>query len=393
MRNGLNKLNVLFIASGRNMGLSFNFTRLAIALKEFGHRVIVVSEPREEEEGLREELKRRGIDHYTLKGLDNISIRNTISAARTMGRIVDCDDVDLIHAQGMRQLLVAFLSSKFFCHKKKIGIVVSIHTTLAGSPYENVTLLVESILLNICADLAMPVAKSVANNLVNFGLIPNKVIPVYNGIDLELIDEIMHGSGNSYLLPDDLKDSSVIVVGYFARLYPNKGHRYLIKAISDLSRSIPNIRLLIAGDGKLKGELKSLSKRLGIEKKVLFIGKIGHKSVYELLKRVDIYAFPSSAELFPFAILEAMAAGKPIVASSVGGVLEVIKHEETGLLVPPRDHDRLAEAIKELINNPVEAEQMGEKCRKLIERKFTLRKIACDLTKCYELSIKRKLHD
>jgi len=375
------------------MGLSFNFTRLAIALKEIGHKVVVISELGEEEKGLREELKRRGIKHYTLKGLDNISIKNTINTARTMGRIVDSDNVDVIHAQGIRQLIVAFLASKIFCRRKKASIVVSIHTTLKGGPYENLTLLIESFLLNICTDLALPVAKSVADNLVNFGAIPNRMIIVYNGIDVDLLDEITCGDDYSFVLPEELDDSSVIVLGYFARLDHVKGHRYLIKAISEVSKSFPNIKLILAGNGSLRDALESLSRELNIEEKVLFTGKISHKSIYKILKRVNIYAFPSLAELFPFAILEAMAARKPIVATSVGGVVEVIKNEETGLLVPLGNPTELAKGIKRLINNPSEAEEMGRKCRKLIEKKFTVRKIAYDLTRCYELSLKRKLHN
>ena len=264
----MNKFNVLFIASSRRRGVSFNLTRLAIALEEIGDRVVVVSEPGEEEEGLREELKRRGIKHYTLKGLDSISIKNTISAARTMGRIVDCDNVDVIHAQGMRQLIVASLASRVFCRKKNTSIVVSIHTTLHGSAYENVTLLIESFLLNICADLVMPVAKSVADNLVNFGAIPNKLIIVYNGIDVDLLDEITCGDDYSFVLPDELNDSSVIVLGYFARLHHVKGHKYLIKAISEVSKSFPNIKLILTSDGPLRDALESLSRALDIEQKV-----------------------------------------------------------------------------------------------------------------------------
>ena len=386
----MNKFNVLFIASARNMGLSFNLTRLAIALQIFGHEVTVVSETGEEEEGLFEELTRRGIKHYALQGLDAISVKNTVNAARTMGKIIDCENVDVVHAQGIRQLIVAFFAAKIFTHRKKIAVVTSTHSTLAGSPYENATLLVESFLLNMCTDLAMPVAQSVANRLVSFGLIPNKVVTVHNGIDLELIDEAVCSGEHPPLLPDDLNRSSTILVGYFARLVQYKGHQFLIKAISEVSKEFPNIRLIIAGDGPLRGELESLSRQLGVEEKVLFTGKIRHKSVYELLKQVDIYAFPSSGELFPLAILEAMAAGNPIVATSVGGVNEVIKDGETGILVPPKEHAKLAEGIKELINDPLRAEQMGKKSRKLVEENFSLHKIAYDLTKCYELCVRRK---
>jgi len=381
---------VLFIASGKYVGLPFNFTRLAIALEEAGPRVVVVSEPKEEEKNLREELIQRGIKHYAFGGLHDLSVKNTIGAARTLARIVDFENVDVIHAQGIRELIVAFIASRIFFHRKKPPIVLSVHSLLRGSSYENLTPLIASFLLNVCADLALPVAKSVADNLVDFGAIPNKMVIVYNGIDLDLMDEIMNDDEDLSELANVLNDSPAIVVGYFARMDNFKGHKYLIEAISEVSKSIPNIKLILAGDGPYKNSMENLSRRLGIEKKVLFPGKISHKSVYKLLKRVNIYAFPSLGELFPFAILEAMAAGKPIVATNVGGVGEVIKNEENGLLVSPRSSYELAEGIKLLASNPVEAEEMGKKCRNLIEAKFTVQKVAHDLTGCYKLILQRK---
>ncbi len=385
----MNKLSVLFIASGRDVGLSFNLTRLAIALKHFGHRVIVISEPGEEEKGLREELRLRGIRYYAFRGLDFLSVKNTISAARIMGKIVDHYCIDLIHAQGVRQLIAAFLCSRFFCHRK-VSLVASTHSTLAETPYQSATLLIESFVQNICADLAIPVAKSVAKKLVRFGLIPNKVKPIYNGIDLKLMDETMYGDESFYSLPGDFKQSSLILIGYFARLVPKKGHVNLIEAISELSKVFPNTRLIIAGDGPLRRQLEFFSKRLNIEKKILFTGKIEHKAVYELLNKIHIYVFPSLAELFPYAILEAMAARKPIVATKVGGIMEIIENGKTGILVQPGNREELAKGIEEFINNPTKAKQMGENCRRLIEARFALSKVAHCLTRSYEFSLERK---
>ncbi len=389
MQKTMNKLNILFMGSSRNGGLTFNFTNLAIALRKFGHNVIMVSEPKEEEKGLFRELARNQINCHTLHGLDNLSIKNTIRAAGTMEKIIDYHDVDVIHAQGIRHSLVAFLASKIFRCKKKIRVVVSIHTTSHGTLYENATLLVESFLLNICAHLAMPVAKSFANRLVNFGLCPDKVVTVHNGIDLELFDEIMRSNEYLSLLPADFRSSSSIVVGYFANMVPRKGHKYLIEAISEVSKEFPNIRLIITSNGPLRDKLKILSENLDIKRKVLFTGKVGYRSLYQLLKRIDIYAFPSLAELFPFAILEAMAAGKPIVATNVGGVSEAVIDGVNGHLIPPKEPISLAKAIINLINDSDKAKEMGKNSRMLVEEKFDLAKIVHDLTRCYELSLMR----
>jgi len=387
----MNKLNILFMASSKNVGLTFNLSRLAIALKKIGHNLIVVSEANEQEKGLFEELKSRGVNCYTVCGLDDLSMK-AITAARIMGKIIDDNDVDVIHAQGMRHLLVAFFASKLFSRRKNIGIVVSLHTTFAGNSYENVVLLIQSFLLNVCADLALPVAKIVARKLAKFGLRKNKIQTVYNGIDLDLMDKIMHESDCVALLPSDFKSSSHIVIGYFARLVPLKGHKYLIEAISQLSKEFA-IKLIIAGDGPLRDELKKQSRNLGIEESVLFLGWIDHTRIYQLLNIIKIYAFPSLAELFPFAILEAMAAGKPIIATDVGGVPEIVIDRVNGYFVPPKDPTSLAEAILKLIKNPYKATEMGAKGRRIVEQEFSIDIIARKLNDAYELALKRKISD
>ena len=386
----MNKLNILFMASSKNAGLSFNFTRLAIALRRMGHKLIVVSEPKEQEKGLFEELINSGIECYAINGIDNLSMRKTISAANKIRKIIQNNDVDVVHAQGIRQMLVAFIASKIFCRNPKIRITVSVHTTLHGSAYENVALVVESLLLNLCADIAMPVAKSVANKLVNFGLFSKKVVPVYNGIDLELFDTIMCDDEYVSSFPHDFESSPYITVGYFATMIQRKGHKYLIKAISEVAKEFPNIRLVITGNGPLRNELETLSKRLGIKDKVLFTGEIEYRSLYQLLRRVAIFAFPSLAELFPFAILEAMAAGKPIVATDVGGVSEAVMDGVNGYLVPPRDPTSLTKAILRLMNDPEKAREMGLKGRRLVEQRFSMEVITRKLNDAYELALKRK---
>lgn len=380
------RLNVLFMASSKGIGLTFNFVRLAIWLRKLGHKVIVVSEPKEEEKGLFKQLMQNHVECYKLNDLANFSIQSTISAARAIEKIICSHDVNVIHAQGIRQLLVAFVASKIFCYKRRTKVVVTIHTTRHGTHYEKATQLVQSLLLNICADFVISVARSVRRRLVSFGLFQGKVATVHNGIDLEWFDEITHGNGSLSFLPNHFKFSSCIVVGYSANMVPRKGHKYLIQAIAEVSERFPNVRLILTSSGPLRDHLGNLSKNLGIENKVVFTGKIRYQFLYQLLNNVDVYAFPSLAELFPFAILEAMAAGKPIVATDVGGVSEAVLDGVNGRLVPPGDSKSLAKAIAELLSNPNKAREMGENSRALAEGKFNLARIAYELTRWYEHS-------
>jgi len=364
-------------------GLTFNLSRLAINLKKVGHKVVVVSEPGEEENGLFEDLIHSGIKYHKLYGLETLSM-NMIAVSRTVGEIIDCHDIDVIHAQGIRDMLVAFLSTKVFSHKKA-RIVVSIHSLLHGTPYEKMATFFGSMLLNLCADLVMPVAETVTKKMITFGLLKNKAITVYNGFDLDFFDRCVRDKESALQMK---YDSSQILIGYVAYLVPRKGHKYLVNAFYQVLKCYPNAKLILVGGGPLKNELQVLVKELRLEQNVIFTGRIKYADMYRLLHYIDIYAFPSVSELFPFAILEAMAAEKPIVATDVGGVPEVVK-DGTGILVPPQDYIGIAEGIKKLIQNPTEAKQMGRKCRKLLEEKFNLPKIAFDLTKCYNLALTR----
>jgi glycosyltransferase involved in cell wall biosynthesis len=384
----LKKLHVLFMASSVNVGLTFNWTRLAIALMKTA-KITVVSTSKEEHKGLFEELRRRGIKYYSMKDLELLTIKNLISVARKIGKIIENEKIDVIHAQGIRHMIIAFFATRFFSGKKRKPIVVSIHSTLHGRRFENITPIVESFLLNFCADMVLPVSESAKRKLVSLGLSSKKVITVHNGIDLSYFDKTMRRKGFLDLLPSEFTNPSCILIGYFAKMVPHKGHEYLIRAFSEVVNEFPNARLVCTGTGPLKEKLVALCENLGIQDMILFTGKIEYNSLYQILKRIDLYAFPSLAELFPFAILEPMAASKPIVASAVGGVPEALDNGKTGILVPPKDHVKISEAILYLIRQPLEAKRLGKNCRILMEKKFDLVKITSRLNKCYNLAAKR----
>lgn len=374
---------MLFMASSKS-GLTFNLARLAIALKKEGHSITVVSENKEEEKGLFEELGRNQIEHYEMAGLDNLSLKSTFFAARDLGRIIDQKKVRILHAQGIRHLLVAFFASKFFSRNRDLRILATIHSTSVGTRHENIILLIESFLLDIFADLAITVANYEAEKLINFGLFRSKVITIHNGVDLEIMNCYKDKHENPISIPPDFSKPSRIILGYFARLAALKGHRYLLEAFAQISKEHPDTRLLIAGEGPLRDELRKQSIELGIDGKVLFLGWIDHIRLFQVIDLIDIYVFPSVAELFPYTILEAMAAAKPIVSTAVGGIPEIIRDGENGILVSPRNSQFLVNGISRLIDNPKMAEKMGESCKNLVQSKFSLQKIAAELSHCYQ---------
>ncbi len=155
---------------------------------------------------------------------------------------------------------------------------------------------------------------------------------------------------------------------FAGRLVPEKGVDRLLRALASVPGSP---RLLIAGDGAARPSLAHLAQRLGIAERVEFLGWLPPAQVEDVMDRASVVAIPSIwPEGFGIVGIEAMAHGRPVVAFDVGGIREWLRHEETGLLVPPDDIRSLAEALAGLLGNPDRARRMGEAGRKAAEGRF-----------------------
>jgi glycosyltransferase involved in cell wall biosynthesis len=147
------------------------------------------------------------------------------------------------------------------------------------------------------------------------------------------------------------------VVGAVSRLAWKKGIRHLIAATPRIVESVPHARVVIAGDGELRAELERDAAKLGVRDRVMFLGS--RSDTVELMAAFDVFVLPSVVEGMSNALLEAMAAGRPVVATDVGGNPEVVVDGSTGLIVPPGDADQLAAAIQKLLDAPELAAEMG----------------------------------
>lgn len=161
------------------------------------------------------------------------------------------------------------------------------------------------------------------------------------------------------------------VVAAVGRLRPEKGHRFLLEAVAKLRGDFPKILLVIVGDGSLRPDLEQQACELGLaDKHVRFLGF--RDDVAEILAACDMFALASVAEGLGTAAIEAAAAGKPIVASRVGGLVDIVRDKETGRLVSPGDAGDLARAIAELAADAALAERLGRRAREFAFRNFTL---------------------
>jgi glycosyltransferase involved in cell wall biosynthesis len=195
-----------------------------------------------------------------------------------------------------------------------------------------------------------------------------KYITIYNGVDM--------GGGRSHRTvakPDVGLREGVPVIGTVCRLIePDKGITVLLQAMAKLTGPPAPLacQLLIVGEGPARSQLHDLGQRLGILSRVVFTGM--RRDIADLLPLLDVFVMPSLSEGFGIAIVEAMAAGRPVVASAVGGIPEIVQHEETGLLVPPGDPVALAAALRDLLTRPDRARALGACGQQRARERFSI---------------------
>ena len=171
------------------------------------------------------------------------------------------------------------------------------------------------------------------------------------------------------------------ILGVAVRLTEQKGVTYLLRAMPQILSAHPDTVLVIAGDGVLAQPLREEAAALGVAEQVRFIGS--RRDIPELLSMFDVYALPSEWEGLPMIILEAMAAGCPIVASNVGGVGTAVRDGENGYLVAARDVDALGQRIVSLLADPGRRRQFGEAGRRIFRQHFSAEAMAAAYARVY----------
>jgi glycosyltransferase involved in cell wall biosynthesis len=188
-------------------------------------------------------------------------------------------------------------------------------------------------------------SERVSEHLRAVGTVPmTKVSVIRNGVNLRAWDN-SSAPANAIELRKSLNCTEMdFVIGIVGRLEEQKGHVYLLKAIADLREQLKNLRLLVAGEGTLGDSMKRLVNSLQLSSMVTFAGpRRDMRLVYEA---IDLLVMPSLWEGLPITMLETMASGRPVIATAVGGMPEVIRHEFNGLLIPSKDSEAIAGAIK-----------------------------------------------
>ena len=210
------------------------------------------------------------------------------------------------------------------------------------------------------------------------------VLYIPNGIDLKRFPRSIDKTKKRKSLGLSSPGPVIVMVG---RLEFNKDHDLLLRAARLVCSRLPNCHFLIVGDGSLRRSLLRLSRQLGLSDKVRFLGE--RLDVAEILKIADLCVLSSRREGFPLTLLEYMAASRPVVATKVGGVSDIIRDGREGFLVPSGDADNFAARIIQLIQDPSLAREMGRKGNEVVRRDFSLRTMIRSYENVYRSVLER----
>jgi glycosyltransferase involved in cell wall biosynthesis len=224
------------------------------------------------------------------------------------------------------------------------------------------------------------VSESVRNFIIQWHRIkPARVVTLYNGID---INKYNGNNKEQNLLHEFNLQKNFVIIGFIGRLEEVKGLDYLLEAATVIVKKNKEARFLIVGEGSQKRFLQQKAQDLGIGKYIIFPGF--REDVDEILAAIDILVMPSISEAFPTAILEAMASKKPVIATTVGGVPEIVVNRETGILIPAKNIESLANAIIDLMQSSEKRSVMGLKGRERVAEHFSIERMVENYENLYD---------
>lgn len=326
---------------------------LAVALRRKGHGVTVACSATG---GLSDLLDGANVPVRVL--LDRLVKRRvSVTYARGLRRLVREQRFDLVHAH----IYASAAASALATVGTGVPLVVTEHTEGAWQG-RHARLL--SRLIYRRARSVIAVSSPIRGRLLERdGVPPEKISFIPNAV----ISASGRKPGTTSTLPDERREGPL--VGVVARLQPEKGVANFLKAAARVSAACPAARFLVVGDGPLREVLLRLADRLGLRERVRFLG---HRAdARELVGLLDVLVVPSLTEGTPLIVLEAMAAGVPLVASAVGGVTDQVRHGKEGLLIPPGDATALGDALLELLQDPDRAHRLGEAGRRRADSVFS----------------------
>lgn len=330
---------------------------------EADHELFLLAPPGE----TRDEFNAHQLTYFSFTRLDQKLLTGLYEFYSQLSTLLKKNQVDMIHIHGAPELIL--LVKPF---SRKIPILFTVHGF--HGPRKIWDYRFCAWICNRFVKQVIAVAHAEKELLLKQGLKPQLIQTIHNGVP----DPRYLSLKSSQIMPN-LADK--LKIGAVARLEETKGIDYLIEAYSQLTEKFPQTHLCIVGMGSQERKLQELTKRLNLNGRVTFTGY--KRNVHDYLHLFDIFVIPSLHEAHPLVLMEGMGHGKPIIATNVGGIPEVIKNKWNGLLVPAANSSVLREAIEELLNNQELREQMSQNARQTYEERFTVKRMISATEKIY----------
>ncbi len=315
-----------------------------------GHHSIVVSAGG----GLVKDMIANGVEHYTLP-VHLKSLFNVFAQAKTLAKILRSQKVDVVHARSRVPAWIALIA----CRRVGIPLITTCHGVYSTHGLSRVM---------GWGRVVIAISNAVSRHMKqNFDVSHSRLRLIHRGVNL---DEFEQADIKNSKSPIDAQNPFTIVI--VGRITPIKGHPILLKAMARVTRVIPHVKLKIIGSSSKQrylDELEHMTRDLNLQDSVEFMGS--RPDVSELLKHAHLLVAPAvGEEAFGRVLIEAGACQIPVIASCIGGIVDIIEDGVDGFLVPASDPSALAETIIKVIRNPSHAAQMAKRLQRKVYDKF-----------------------
>lgn len=285
---------------------------------------------------------------------------------------------DIIHLNSSKIGLLGALAGRLVGIKKIVFTAHGWASNEARPGKQKVAIMFLHWLTVLCSHQTIAVSEKTKNDLDRWLFIGKKFVVIKNGLaPIELLSrsearqELAHKIWKRGFDPEAL--NKITIIGTISELHKNKGVDYLFEALGGLKEKLDHVLIWIIGDGDEIDNLKHLAKKLGLKDRIFFLGKVPEANRF--MRAFDVFTLTSRTEAFPYVILEAGQASLPVVASSVGGIPEVISDFNMGLLVRPGNVREIKLALSRLLDNPSERNKFGDNLSKKVNRDYTIEKM------------------
>ena len=328
---------------------------------------------------LAQRLHEAGVRIITLENLErDVRLLKDARAFLNLYHIIDHEKPDIVHLNSSKAAGLGALASRL------CGVPLIVFTSHGWPYHEDRGSIVRAVLwfLSWCTVMLTHRTITVSehgNRRSPVTLSSREIVTIHNGI--APIVFLNRTSARRSLVPES-ENNDELWIGSVGELHKNKGYLYSIRACALLAEKKIPFRYIIIGGGEDHSLLENLIRMHGLEKQIILAGQ--RQDAPELLKAFDLFLLPSIKEGLPYTILEAGLAGLPTVASSVGGVPEVIKDGETGFLTATKSPEAIARAVERFIENKDLRQTIGQQLRAHVENSFTVDKMAQETLKVYD---------